>query len=450
MTAQIFRLPTAAAAVPPVAQFIRLGEAHRRIEALLAENRFPASRVVVDASRLARQKRLVDALREGGVEIVLDTQAAELGSLAKFKGQARNAPWGLRCEERPLGPQFFSGHRLQETVSEIACFAVEHTVDVVLAPTHFLADPTFKGWFDLDRAACIALRHALDREGGTSIAIDYPLLHSHVALSKGAERSGILGGLAGLPFDYLWVRASGLDADAGPLTTKQFIVSLSSLHNLGKPIIIDYLGGLIGSAALTFGAASGKAHGIGERERFDARGWHKPVPEKDETEKFGRAVRIPVPGLGRTVTPDELEVLSSARGGRKLVACGDRNCCPNGLSDMLRDPRRHHAYQIFAELRAMSAVPELHRAQHFLDGTLNEAVRQARNIKRLRPAAGIAEQRKVDVSSLMHRMHEQARKLESLQSTLEGLHESRAGGAPRSRPAGYVRTRQNMQNQNER
>jgi len=52
---------------------------------------------------------------------------------------------------------------------QIARFAIEYQVDAVLAPTHFVGDPNFKGWFTVDQASCRALRRALDREGGSAI-----------------------------------------------------------------------------------------------------------------------------------------------------------------------------------------------------------------------------------------------------------------------------------------
>lgn len=53
--------------VQPVAHFFRLGDSgHRQLAAIHAAGGFPASRVVVDASRLEAQKELVDALKASG------------------------------------------------------------------------------------------------------------------------------------------------------------------------------------------------------------------------------------------------------------------------------------------------------------------------------------------------------------------------------------------------
>jgi hypothetical protein len=82
-----------------------------------------------------------------------------------------------------------------------------------------------------------------------------------------------------------------------------------------------------------FGAISGFAEGVGERERFDAREWHKPPKVRSEDEEFGRSTRIAIPGLGRSVTLTDLRQLHDAKGGRRLIACADRNCCLHGFTD---------------------------------------------------------------------------------------------------------------------
>lgn len=422
--------------VQPVAHFIRLGESgYQKLGHLHAAGRFPATRVVVDASRLKHQKELVSALRAQGAEIVLDTKAAELASLEKYQGYARQAPWASLGNGGPLNAGHYTPGRPDDIFGAIARFAVEHGVDAVLAPSHFLGDPAFKTWFDVDRTSCVALRRALNKEGGSHIAIDYMLIAPHTAFNDDAMRSGFLDGLEGLPFDNLWVRASGFGHDAGPLTTRRFITAMGGLHNLGKPIIADYLGGLIGQAALAFGAVSGVSHGVGERERFDARSWHK-APVKKEDGAFGRATRVYIPGIERTATVAELEVMAKAWGARRLVTCCDRACCMHGLRDTLADPKQHAAYQGFKLIEELAGVPDLNREQHFLNGRMIEVRQQAEQVKGLKFDATEAAARKVDVTKLTHRLGQHSKQMGQMFRSLEDLHETRAGGAPRARPVG--------------
>lgn len=434
MDSKILPFPLTTAAKPRLAHFIRIGEAHKRLADLHAAGRLPADRVVVDASRVRHQKELIEALKDDGAEIVLDTEAAELAAPAKIRGHSRHAPWAKAGDGGLLGPQHFQSGAKSDVIGDIARFAVTNPIDAVLAPAHNLGDPSFPGWLPVDGRACELLRDALDREGGRHIALDFEVIAPHTLLNSDAFRGALMGTVADLPIDNVWVRASGLGPDAGPLTMKRYLSAMAGLHNMGRPIIADQLGGLPGLVAMGFGAVSGVARGIGERERFDARGWYTPPPARSEDEPFGRAVRIGIPGLGKSATIKELELLAAARGGRRLVACGDRACCPHGLKDMIDDPRRHTAYQAFSTVRALEEVPHLSREHYLLHGPIADADRLARNIKQLRPPSMEAALREIDLPKLMKRLHDHSRKLEKLRMTLEKMHEARSDEILRARP----------------
>jgi hypothetical protein len=422
---QILPLPTVRATAQPVGHFYRVGDTgHRQLADLHAEGRFSPKRVVVDASRLHHQRELMRALRASGAQIILDTKAAELGAPAKFSGFASGAPWSECGGGGPLGPDHFSPRASTDVIDRIARFAVENSVHRVLAPTHWLAAGADSDWFDVDRRACVALRNELDRAGGERIAIDYPLIVPHVAIDEVDERGRFIGGLKDLPFENLWLRASGFGADAGPLTTRRYINSLSAMHNVGHPIVADYLGGLIGLAAVSFGAIGGFAEGIGELERFDARGWDKPPRTSEDDQEFGRAKRIAVSGFGRSITLSELKLLHDAKGGRRLVVCNDRNCCRHGMPDMMANPKRHTVYQRIQQIRELERIPDLNRAQHFLEGEMTRADRLARQVKDLNTGD----------ERLKKRMMDHSHRMEKLRSTLEDFHLVRGTDAPRALP----------------
>jgi hypothetical protein len=423
MSAQILPLRIPA---QPVADFLRIGDTgHLLLADLHAEGRLPAQRVVVDASRLRYQRELVEAFRADGAEIVLDTKAAELSVPAKCGAHTRGAPWFTVNNGEPLGPVHFGKSAPSDVIGQMARFAREHRVHAVLAPSHFLREGSKSPWLAVDRDACLRLRAALDREGGSEIAIDYPLILAHTALNDHGVRGEIVAGLTGLPFDNLWVRASGFGSDGAPATTRRFITALWGLHNLGKPIIADYLGGgLVGLASIAFGAVCGLAHGIGERERFDARSWHKP-PQPRSDESGGPPVRAAVPGLDKSLTVAELKLLAKAREGTRLVVCLDRACCRNGLDDMIRNPRHHAAHQRFERIRELARTPDSNREQHFLDGEMTRVDRTARQVKELRTGE----------EQMTRRLLEHSRRVERLRTTLEHLHWMRRDDHPRSLPA---------------
>ncbi len=447
METKIVPFPMTAAAKPRLAQFVRIGEAHKKLADLHASGRLPADRVVVDASRLRHQRELIEALQDDGAEIVLDTEVAELAAPSKVGGHSRHAPWASAGDGGLVGPEQFEADAASDVIGQIARFAVSSRIDTVLAPTHYLGDPSVTDWSVVDARACALLREALDREGGQHIAIDYPIIAPHTQLNSDAFRGGLMRMIVDLPVENVWVRASGLGSDAGPLTMKRYLSAMAGLHNMGKPVIADQLGGLPGLVAMAFGAASGVAQGIGERERFDARAWYQPPPPRNE-DGFGRAVRIGIPGLGKSATIKELELLVSARGGRKLVACGDRRCCPHGLKDMIDDPRRHAAYQAFSSVRALEDVPHLSRERYLLNGPIAEADRLARGIKQLKPSESEAALHEIDLSKLMKRFHDHSRKVEKLRTTLERIHENRSDETPRARPVAPRRSNSQEEGEN--
>ena len=148
-------------------------------------------------------------------------------------------------------------------------------------------------------------------------------------------------------------------------------------------MLLDYVGGLVGLGALAFGVVSGIAHGIGERDRFDARSWNNP-PRRPTAEKpFGRAIYIPLPGLDKSFRKKEFRAIAAAARGRRLVVCGDRDCCPRGLTSMLDNHRAHIARQKFRAIEALFAVPDARRVDHFINVELRSAERLARDLVHL-------------------------------------------------------------------
>ena len=94
----------------------------------------------------------------------------------------------------------------------------------------------------------------------------------------------------------------------------------------GYPILLDHVGGLVGLGALAFGIVSGISHGIGERDRFDARSWHRPRPQPTADRSFGRSSHVPLPGMDKSFVT---EAAAAVRGysptlGLSLAPDGDR------------------------------------------------------------------------------------------------------------------------------
>ena len=78
--------------IRPIAHFVRIDDAHRRLGDLFAAGYLQMRRAVFDASRILSQKELVEALRGSGVEIVLDTEVAELAARERLRTHVKKAP----------------------------------------------------------------------------------------------------------------------------------------------------------------------------------------------------------------------------------------------------------------------------------------------------------------------------------------------------------------------
>ena len=417
----------------PIAQFVRINDAHIRFLELHEAGKLPIERAVFDASRISRQKALIQALKNEGVEIVLDPETAELAAREKIKTHVRKAPWAAIAEGGLLHSSYFDGTFTQANViRSIAEFAVDCKVDTVLAPTHYLADKDFGGWLSVDYGSCLSLRNELDKLGAKNIAIDYPVLHNHTALNHQETRNEIIKQIVDLPIDNLWIRASGFGGnEPKPQSVRQFLTSLFDFQRAKMPIIMDHSDGLIAQSLLAFGGISGIAHGIGERGSFSAASWHKEPQARDESKPFGRTTYLEIPGLGRRLKAKEVQLLATAKGGHKYLGCQDP-CCKHGVKDMIADPRQHAAYQAISPIKKLSEVPDLNRESYFIDKPLLEAEQLARNIKDLNPSKQEVEKTGIDFDNLKFRLGEYHRKIGKFSDVLRFIHDQKEKGAPRA------------------
>ena len=115
----------------------------------------------------------------------------------------------------------------------------------------------------------------------------------------------------------------------------------------------------------------------------------------------------------------------AADGGRRLLGCQDRACCPNGHNDTLKDPKGHYLRQRIKPLERLSRVPEVRRVDDFLKHDLDPAARIAETATKLALAdAGTTE--------MLRRTHE---RLARLGPVLRNLHATAGDGPHAHAPA---------------
>ncbi|MCG6204995.1 hypothetical protein LPW26_10130 [Rhodopseudomonas sp. HC1] len=363
-----------------VAAFLRVGgSGHRQLETLLMSGKLPSKRLVLDASAFSRQGDLVAGLKRAGRELSLDTNVAELSAVGRFQGAVRTAPWAPA--DKPITESDVLGNQAW-LLPKVARFAVENGLNRIQAPTHFLERGVKDPWFRVDLEACLRLRQLLDMEGGKDIDIDYPLMISAATLNDATERTAIIPALARLPIKSLWLRISRFGADATPAGVSKYISAIREFHVLDLPLVADGAGGMVGLAVAAFGAASGLCHGVAEKERFDASAWNKPRPDKKSS--GGNAYSVLLPGVDRLLKKEEAQALIGSPAGRRLLSCPNRNCCPSGFEDTLKDPKGHYLRQRAFQCDELSAVQDLLKPKHFIEKMLAAASRTARQVAKLK------------------------------------------------------------------
>jgi hypothetical protein len=392
-----------------VVEFLRIGTStHRRLEHLLAAGQLPHSRFVVEAGSFHQQRDLVDALRQSGSEIILDTNVAELSVIGKYQGAASRAPWA-DPDSILTEAHFRRGANEFDVIGRIARFCVLNKVSRVLAPTHLLAD-ALDPWLSIDVQSCSLLRRALDIEGGERISIDYPLMISNATLNDPAHRREIISKLAAAECESFWLRVSGFGADATAAGLRKYISAVQSFHVLDKPIVADGVGGLSGLAIVAFGATCGVAHGVAEKERFDTSDWHKPPTGGGG----GGGYTVLMAGIDRLLKKADAEALIGAPGGRRLLSCNNRSCCPHGFEDTMKDPKAHYLRQRAGQYAALSAIPDQRRVHHFLNKDMAHADRTAR----------LATKLKLSSSELIKLVENNAKRLDRMRVVLENLEQT--------------------------
>ena len=426
MSGKVVEFSPVQAVRTPINTFVRVGETHRNFQNLLAQGRLRSRRAVFEASRVVRQSDVIKAFKAEGGECVLDTCAAELSAPAKFQTHVKHAGWLPSSVESPLASEHFTN----DVIKRIAEYAVKHQFDAVLSPSHYLDSDEFDWWAD-DLKSCEQLRLALDQVGGANIAIDYPLIINHTTLSNDNKIGTILDGLGGVPFDNVWLRLSGMGRDLGPNKTRRIVRSLYGMQNIGRPIILDYAGGLSGLAPAVFGVSAGISTGILAQDQFDASAWNKsPEPRSDEDE-FRRRKFVRVPNLCRTLAKSEFLLLAEARGGRRLMLAPEQT----GIRDvdaMLNNYKEIAAEEFSLSIEKLRAVPNARRVDFFIEQEVTPAIRTACQIQRLKPDETRAEELNIDRESLLARIGKYAEQLEKSSEALDRLRDEFGSIVPRA------------------
>lgn len=368
---QLSAYPRVVRPVPdPLGLYIHVGRSHHgELSHLISAGDANCFGAVFDPALVKTQAELRDQVLKQKLDAILDPKTQQAATLGGFTSELGKLPWGLGRQHRMADFEDTSGRRLVATIGD---FALEHGFTQILAPTHLLraADD---GWLKVDAESTQRLRNHLDRNGGGGVPIIYSLAMTYQMFRDRQQRQRVIAGLRGLPAAAIWLKIDGFGSSSSPTAALNYIEAAAELQELGLPVIGDHVGGVIGRALLSFGAASGMAHGVMQGERFAASNWHRP-----RTKGGGGVLkRIYVPALDVLLEGDQAKLLLDTTRGRSLFGCTDTHCCPRGVPDMIGNPGRHFLVQRMKEVSELSQIPETLRAQRFLEQQLRPATDKA-------------------------------------------------------------------------
>lgn len=346
----------------PLGLYIRVGHADQpTLLSFITSGDAALSGVVIDARRVLKQNELMSQALDHKLDVVLDPQTLAMGTPHGYRKTMDGLPWSAK---RPHEHDDFKSSTQRRAISRaIAEFSVRHQFTQVMAPTHVLTGPD-DPWLRSDVESTHELREALRELGAGNIEIIYSLALPYESFRTAAKRATILDKLDEVDADAIWLNVTGCGADGSATRITRYADAAADFQTLGKAIVADHVGGLVGLAFLAFGAVGGIAHGVTLGERFDTSNWYKP----SFGTPFAQHTRVYFPTLDWHLQRVDAEKFfeSSAR-AKAHFGCTDSHCCPRGIMGMLQHPGRHFLYQRTREVGGLSQIPESLRRQRFLE-----------------------------------------------------------------------------------
>lgn len=431
----------------PLSTVVRVGDFHRKFARYHSHELLPDKRAVIDAYNVTRQSDLIRELRANGYELTLDTRAAELACPFKWRGQAAKANWLDKPPSRELIASDFNS----DMARRIAELAIQHKFHVVLAPSRYISMAAAILTLEQDFTFINLLRRALDNAGGKNISIASSFISRLTTLGdeKVVQRLTNLANSA--PIDSLWLRLSGLQREPGPSRTRITARRLYTLQEIGLPIVLDYAVGLGPMALLTLGAAGGICHGVLNNDKFSDDSWLKPSKSAANSLKdTGRRQFARAPGLGRNFSQAELELMSAAPNGRRLLL-DPSNTGLGSFDDFKKQAKELALRESGAGIQRLSLTPDLRRPDVFVNEFLEPSAQKARLLSGLKLDHKLAEKLKIkDVDSVSRRLRKHSDDLYNTCKTIAVLEEKHGSRLPRPVPLQHKGIQaMNSSNQNE-
>jgi hypothetical protein len=352
----------------PLGWYVRAGyNDHLTLSKFVEGGGRPAG-VVLLPEYAQRHESLRGHLKTTHVELILETHALEQGFVeANRRPSLQALPWRTARAHTAKDLNGIKGAQyIRLLVDAIATFGY----DAVLAPSHYLAQAENDPWFRRDLVLAARLRRELDKRGLTKVRIYYRVAAPAALLREDhAHAQAIASELARLDIDAVWLLLHPFgDASSGVVNLNGYMRAARAFHRVGRPVVAERVGA-VGLLLQALGAIAGSCSGMGYGEQFDV-----ATLSATGTGGYGPPPRIYLNTLMAQVPRDVAEALFKKQPFKALHTCG-RWCCPNGVSDTLRDTALHFAVQREAETLRLSGAPQQHRANVYITEMLSPATR---------------------------------------------------------------------------
>ena len=402
----------------PLASVVRVGDFNQQFAHYVSQNLLPGRRAVVDAYNVTKQSDLINELRASGFELTLDTRAAELACAFKWKGQARKAEWLEREPNGALNSTDFN----ERMAAKIAELAVEGGFHSVLAPSRYVSESLAIKILEQDHDFLMLLRSALDAAGGKRVRIASNFIGRLSLLGQDAISDRLIDLHRKTPAESMWMRLHGLKRDPGPTRIRTTARRLERLKQTGLPLVLDYAVGLEPRTLAALGVASGLSFGALASDQFSDATWIGPSKSLDNSvASEGRQQFARVPGLGRNFSHAELQLMSEATKGKRLLF--DPANTGIGSFDEFKKRARETAIRESVEaISRLSKVPDSRRTHHIRTTHLDQNARKARQLANLDVDYDRAAELKVrSPETLPKRLNDYASSLDKTGQVLEKM-----------------------------
>jgi hypothetical protein len=333
------------------------------------------NRLVLDAPVAVAQPALASMARDSGTPVLVDPLTYLLQSDVDPTDS-----WVKRVPFAAAGPvdasTWLQPSRLTGLVESCVNFQLSHGATGIIAPYPLVTDDP--AWLEASRRAIAETRKYLTRAG-----LQHPLVPvlclARPRATAGSTWQARLKALGQAAHDAdaasvaLAVSGTGSAKD-GHDAVHCLLTSIRQLRAFDLEVIAWRQGGL-GLACVAVGAV-GYECGIGMREHCDIKALQRTRRPKSGQKPAGggASAGVYVDVMGRSLPRPIAKILSQDVQLRPRLLCTDTDCCPEGLTSTLIDPRRH---DVLARSRSLATLDGMPSGQWQLNAIARDAERGA-------------------------------------------------------------------------